>query len=234
MIKFKTLQDEIDFFSPSEEINVRVQQVGDDKVAIIDNFYKHPEQVRALALQIPSTRSPTLMHALPGSRVEGTFYFGHFAEFITEIITSVFVEDTKIDRDFISSCLNHATFLVNVQTSKEALSAVRLPHVDNLEKGRYALGIYLNTPEQCTGGTAFFKFKGEQSIDLVSLLKSDPDLRGYDFYVQESDANWEKIYTAEMKFNRLVIYKQNILHTPYIPVDSFTEENPRLIQMFFL
>lgn len=232
MIKFKTLQDEIDFFSPSEEIKVQVQQVGEEKVIIIDNFYKNPEQVRALALQIPSTRSPTLMHALPGARVEGTFYFGHFAEFIPEIIANVFVEDTKIDRDIISSCLNHATFLVNVQTSKEALSAARAPHVDNLENGRYAMGIYLNTPEQCTGGTAFFKFKGEQSLDLVNSV--DPDLRGYNFYVQESDANWEKLYTAEMKFNRLVIYKQNILHTPYIPVDSFTEENPRLIQMFFL
>jgi hypothetical protein len=188
--------------------------------------------VRALALQIPSTRSPTLMHALPGSRVEGTFYFGHFAKFITEIISNVFVEDTKIDCDIITSCLNHATFLVNVQTSKEALGSARAPHVDNLDNGRYAMGIYLNTPEECAGGTAFFKFKGEQSLDLINNLAFQR--QGYNFYVQESDENWEKLYTAEMKFNRLVIYKQNILHTPYIPVDSFTEENPRLIQMFFL
>jgi hypothetical protein len=232
MIKFKTLQDEIDFFSPNKEIEVRVQQVGDAKIVIIDNFYKNPEQVRALALQIPSTRSPTLMHALPGSRVEGTYYFGHFAEFIPDIISNVFVEDKKIDRDIITSCLNHATFLVNVQSSSEALSTSRAPHVDNLEDGRYAIGIYLNTPEECAGGTAFFKFKGEQTLDLVNSV--DTDLRSYKFYVQETDKNWEKLYTAEMKFNRMVIYKQNILHTPYIPKDVFTEDTPRLIQMFFL
>jgi hypothetical protein len=62
----------------------------------------------------------------------------------------------------------------------------------------------------------------------------DPDLRAYNHYVQESDNLWEKLYLAEMKFNRLVMYKQNILHTPYIPANAFTEDNPRLVQMFFI
>lgn len=233
MIKFNVLQDEIDFFSPADDIGVRVEKVGKEKVVIIDNFYKHPEKVRELALSIPSTRSPTLMHALPGSRVEATYYFGHFGYFITEIITRVFEDDLdNIDVNLITNCLNHATFLVNVQTSEEALNTPRTPHIDNMEKGRYAVGIYLNTPEECAGGTAFYSFKGEQTIDLLNTI--DPDLLAYDFYVQESDKFWEKLFLAEMKFNRLVIYKQNILHTPYIPANKFTTDTPRLIQMFFI
>lgn len=233
MIKFNTLQDEIDFFDFNRELKVKVEQVGDEKLIIIDNFYQHPEKVRELAMSIPSTRSPTLMHALPGSRVEATYFFGHFAEFVPQIIERVFAEDSDvIDTNLIADCLHHSTFLVNVQTSEEARSTPRVPHIDNLSRGRYAIGIYLNTPEECAGGTAFYKFKGEQTVDLINSI--DPDLLAYDFYVQESDANWEKLHVAEMKFNRLVMYKQNTLHTPYIPEGAFTSENPRLIQMIFI
>ena len=233
MTKFNKLQDEIDFFAFNEEIRVKVEKVGNEKVVIIDNFYKHPEKIQELALAIPSTRSPTLMHALPGSRVEATYYFGHFGDIIPQIIQKVFDEDSHlVDLNLVQDCLNHATFLVNVQESEEARNSPRVPHLDNLSDGRYAIGIYLNSPQDCTGGTAFYKFKGKQTVDLLNSV--DPDLLAYDFYVQETDEHWEKIYLAEMKFNRLVMYKQNMLHTPYIPANSFTNETPRLIQMFFI
>jgi len=232
-MQFKSLEDEIEFFSPVEEINVKIELAGDEKIVIIDNFYKHPEKVRELALTIPASRAPTLLHALPGSRVEATYYFGHFGNFLLEIINKVYTEDTLlIDNKLIQDCLNHATFLVNIQTSEEALSKVRTPHLDNMADARYAIGIYLNTPEECAGGTAFYKFKGKKTVDLMNTI--DPDLRAYEHYVQESDHLWEKLYLAEMKFNRLVMYKQNILHTPYIPANKFTEDNPRLMQMFFI
>lgn len=233
MATFNTLQDEIDFFNFNPNLRVKVETVGNEKIVIIDDFYKNPHEIRELAKSIPSTRSPTLMHALPGSRVEATYFFGHFGEFIPQIIERVFTEDKDIvDLNLVQDCLNHATFLVNVQTSDEARSTPRTPHIDNLSHGRYAVGVYLNTPEECAGGTAFYKFKGDQTVDLLNTI--DPDLLAYDFYVQESDKFWEKLYVAEMKFNRLVMYKQNTLHTPYIPEGTFTKENPRLIQMFFI
>jgi hypothetical protein len=233
MIQFKSLADEIEFFSPVEEINVKVELAGDEKIVIIDNFYKHPEKVRELALQIPASRSPTLLHALPGARVEATYHLGHFGHFITEIINKVYTEDAAlIDNELIQYNLDRATFLVNIQNSNEALSKVRVPHLDHTVDGRYAVGIYLNTPEECAGGTAFYKFKGEKTIDLENSI--DPDLLAYDHYVLESDIFWEKLYLAEMKFNRLIIYKQNILHTPYIPADKYTVDNPRLVQMIFI
>jgi hypothetical protein len=233
MIQFKSLADEIEFFSPVEEINVKVELAGDEKIVIIDNFYKHPEKVRELALQIPASRSPTLLHALPGARVEATYHLGHFGHFITEIINKVYTEDASlIDNESIQYNLDRATFLVNIQNSNEALSKVQRPHQDHMLDARYAIGIYLNTPEECAGGTAFYKFKGEKTVDLEN--STDPDLRGYNHYVQESDNLWEKLYLAEMKFNRLIIYKQNILHTPYIPADKYTVDNPRLVQMIFI
>ena len=59
-------------------------------------------------------------------------------------------------------------------------------------------------------------------------------MKKYQFYVQETVGDWEKVFLAEMKFNRMVIYRQNALHTPYIPPNTFTDDKPRMIQMFFI
>lgn len=229
MIKFKTLQDEIDFFSPSEELKVKVESFLDEKVIIIDNFYRHPEKVRELALSIPSTRSPGILHGLPGSRVEATYHFSHLGYMFNEIINRVYPEETKnLDPSFIYACINRASFLVNVQNSEVP---PRVPHIDNEAANRWAAGIYLNTPEECAGGTAFYTYKGSKTI---TLERASAELQNIDYYVQDDTEDFKKIFLAEMKFNRFVLYRQNVLHTPYIPPNTFTDENPRLIQMFFI
>lgn len=229
MIKFNSLQDEIDFFSPSEELGVKVDTFLDEKIVIIDNFYRTPEKVRELALSIPSTRSPGIVHGLPGSRVEATYHFAHLGPTFTEIINRVWAEEAAtIDPTFVQNCLNRSSFLVNVQNSN---LPPRVPHIDNPSNGRWAVGIYLNTPDECIGGTGFYTYKGSKTVDLSNL---EVELKNYQYYVQDDEEFWTKHYLAEMKFNRLVIYKQNVLHTPYIPPNTFTDETPRLIQMFFI
>jgi len=231
MIKFNSLEEEIEFFSPNPEISVKVERFADQKLAIIDNFYKYPEKVREIVQQIPSTRSPGIIHGLPGSRVEATYHLGHLGYFFEEVINNVFSEDTaNVEHDFIRNCLDRASFLVNIQNSN---LPPRCPHIDNPSSGRWAAGIYLNTPEECVGGTAFYKYKNETSVDIREALTIE-DMKKYQFYVQETVGDWEKVFLAEMKFNRMVIYRQNALHTPYIPPNTFTDDKPRMIQMFFI
>lgn len=229
MIKFNTLSDEIEFFRPSSELKVRVDTFLDEKVIIIDNFYNNPYGVRELAQTIPGTRAPGILHGLPGSRVEATFHFAHLGHTFNEIIRRVFAEDVaNIDDDFIYACINRASFLVNVQNSDVP---PRVPHIDNERPGRWAAGIYLNTPEECVGGTAFYTYKGSKTI---TLDRASAELSNVNYYVQDDTEDWKKVYLAEMKFNRLVLYRQNVLHTPYIPPNTFTDEAPRMIQMFFI
>lgn len=230
MIKFDSLQDEMDFFAPNPQLRARIDAFDGEKVVIIDDFYKNPDQIRQLALSTPRTRNPRFMHGLPGSRVEIAYYFGHLVQVFERLINDVYAEDMQyVDPAYIHDCVNHARFLVNIQNSN---LPPRVPHVDASYIGRYVAGVYLNTPEECSGGTAFYKFKGSKHVDLDNI---DPDLKLYDRYLLESDGeNWEKLYLAEMKYNRLVLYRQNILHTPYILPNTFTDEMPRLIQMFFI
>jgi len=231
MASFNTLQDEIDFFAPNPELGVRVHHFdNDERVVVIDNFYKNPEQIRELALSIPRTHNPKFLHGLPGSRVEAAYYFGHLGYIFNNVINNVFQEDMDhVEPSYIQDCLNHARFLVNIQNSN---LPPRVPHVDCSYVGRFVAGVYLNLPEECSGGTSFYKFKGSKHVDLDNI---DPDLTMYDRYLLESDGHhWEKLYQVEMKFNRLILYRQNILHTPYILPDTFTDECPRLNQMFFM
>lgn len=229
MIKFHTLSDEIEFFRPSNELKVRVDRFLDEKIVVIDNFYNNPDGVRELALTIPSTRAPGILHGLPGSRVEATYFFGHLGPTFTDIISKVWPEESSnTDPRFIQDCLNRASFLVNVQDSSPS---PRVPHIDNPSDCRWAVGIYLNKPDECAGGTGFYTYKGEKTVDLSNL---DIELKNYQHYVQDDEEFWTREYLAEMSFNRLVIYKQNILHTPHIPPNTFTNEAPRLIQMFFI
>lgn len=229
MIKFETLSDEIEFFRPSDELKVRVDKFLDERIVVIDNFYNNPDGVRELAQVIPSTRAPGIIHGLPGSRVEATYFFGHLGSTLTEIISKVWPDEfSQVEPSFVQDCLNRASFLVNVQNST---LPPRVPHIDNPRHGRWAVGIFLNTPEECHGGTGFYTFKGEKTVDLSNL---DIELKEYQHYVQDDDDLWKKQYLAEMKYNRLIIYKQNVLHTPYIPPNTFTNETPRLIQMFFI
>lgn len=232
MVTFNSIEDEMEFFAPNPELAVRVHHFdgGVERVVVIDDFYKHPEQIRELALSMPKTRNPKFLHGLPGSRVEAAYYFGHLAYIFNNVISNVFAEDMPYVEDtYIQNCLDHARFLVNVQNSN---LPARVPHVDCDYVGRFVAGVYLNTDDECSGGTAFYKFKGSKYVDLSNL---DPDLTVYDQYLLESDGDhWEKIYQVEMKFNRLILYRQNILHTPYIMPNTFTDKKPRLNQMFFM
>jgi hypothetical protein len=228
---FNTLQEEIEFFSPNPELSVKVESINDtERVAIIDNFWKYPHEIRQLALDTPRTYNPRILHGLPGSRLEMTYYFSHLGELFERIISTVWKDEyEKIeDKTFIQSCFDHASFLVNVQSSD---LPPRVPHIDNIDCGRWAAGINLNTAEECSGGTAFYSFRDQLSVNMRDFYE---DVKHYDHYILDDDENFKKVYLAEMKFNRMIIYKQNILHQPYILPDTFTDEMPRLMQMFFI
>ena len=92
--------------------------------------------------------------------------------------------------------------------------------------------VYLNTPEECSGGTAFFK-----NEELMTLLKQP--------YLNEGEEDkilgfFKDIYKddyvgcVEMKYNRMVLYHQNVQHAPFMDYNSFVGDNYRINQMFFI
>jgi hypothetical protein len=97
---------------------------------------------------------------------------------------------------------------------------------------KYASVLYLNLPEQCAGGTAFWKHK---TRDLDRLPPKDSDGLYAAMNQEWKDLHhWEQIGLVPMKFNRFITYPTCLFHSRY-PHEAFGRgpEDGRLIWICF-
>ncbi len=91
---------------------------------------------------------------------------------------------------------------------------------------QYASVLYLNTPEQCSGGTAFWKHR---ALGMDRLLQPDElEARGmeYDAYHEWMTREWKKLEAwkqvgfTPMQFNRFITYPTSYFHSRF-PFEGF-------------
>jgi hypothetical protein len=224
----KNIIDENIVFKINNNLSATIFTVGpnNSKIVIVDDFYKNPFMVRDLALTIPPTHNSRILGGVPGGRIDAFYNLEHLSSVFDNIIRNVFLPEEKRNLNSnLAEIFKSATFCVNVIQSTNLPPIV--PHVDNRENFRFASTVYLNTENECNGGTSFYTYNGMQ--------EGPTTLRGIeDYYITDSVGLWDMIFLAEMKFNRLVLYEQNILHTAYIKPGMFENELYRLAQMFFI
>lgn len=224
---FNNLTEEIDFFSINNNLVCNVEEIYQGhKIAIVDNFYKNPEKIQQLALTIPPTYNQKTISGVPGGRIDITYFLYHLTDFFNQIINGIYYKDNTYD---CSEAMSRATFCVNVVDQTVKLPDT-IPHMDGNQG--FAVGIFLNNDSDCHGGTSFYTYKNSISPSIYP----DNDLlpTNYPGYIMDNYKDFKKVYLAKMKFNRLIIYPKNLLHTAYIPEHSFNKQTPRLIQMFFI
>lgn len=101
--------------------------------------------------------------------------------------------------------------------------------------GEYAGVLYLNLPEQCQGGTAFWKHKRlgmDRLLPKEELAAMGIDPEGfYDMMPHEwgKKEMWEQVAFVPMKWNRFVTYPSALFHSRF-PHEAFgdTSEDGRL------
>tara|TARA_B100000927_G_scaffold230557_1_gene190486 strand:- start:536 stop:1258 length:723 start_codon:yes stop_codon:yes gene_type:complete len=231
--------DEIETFAINTPVDATVELMGWQEIPIVyvDNFYKNPDMVRNLALRCPGTKNPRVLGGVPGERVDMNMNLESAWPIWTEITESVFGLKEEEKQSFQISCMNVA-FSVNVTQSTYRR---RLPHIDlpDVNDRGWAGLVYLNKPKECKGGTAFYTYKGQQvnpyQEGIWGNKKEDwweqaPD----EHFVNDSVGPWEKIHLAEMKYNRMIMYPANVLHSPYDKKGFFTDDIYRLTQVFFI
>jgi hypothetical protein len=99
---------------------------------------------------------------------------------------------------------------------------------------KYASVLYLNLPEQCQGGTAFWRHR------ILGIDRLPPKSEvGEDFYhCMDADWKildlWEQIGVVAMKFNRFITYPTCLFHSRY-PHEAFGKgpKDGRLIWICF-
>ena len=95
--------------------------------------------------------------------------------------------------------------------------------------------LYMNLPEQCQGGTDFFRHRALESDRTVSVETLNkhgyPDLAT----LLQRDANdaekWAHLMTLPMRFNRLILYRPWLWHSATAGFGKSDAEG-RLVQVF--
>tara|TARA_B100001287_G_scaffold122592_1_gene103374 strand:+ start:2565 stop:3272 length:708 start_codon:yes stop_codon:yes gene_type:complete len=233
----KNIIDEDAVFEINADYSVTVERIGPDKqnVVIVDDFYADPWAVRQLALDIPASRNKRIRGNNPAWRVNAFYELDSMAWIFDQLGRMYFPEILNFyPPNFMEESFKRATFMVNVmQTSN--LPPI-CPHMDNTSGHNLAATIYLNEQNECAGGTSFYTFGGKTFYTDPTITHSY-DVQGtkpVTQYINDSIHDWEMIGMIPMKFNRMVLYNQAMLHTAYVKEGMFVGDNYRLNQQFFI
>ena len=220
------------------ELPVTFREVAGTPVLIIDNLYKDPFAVRQFALSLDYFRQVGLY--------PGEFAFVSVSQApLLELVRRRFVP--KLGRNIVgNSWYQEATFAVTSKQPEELVPEQRQPHYDTFCD--VAGVVYLNTPDQCSGGTSFWRHRssGLESAPLASdpvanamaLLKGHGDAEGLLRYCMREGLNdtpagyptastavWEMTQMIGMRFNRLLLYNARLFHSPHIEPGEIKTEN---------
>jgi hypothetical protein len=190
-------------------------------VEILDDFLPDPEAFRQEALKSPfyDIRGPDGVNyknicVRPSDEFE--------ALFSERLKAKVKVGYSLLRRNFEGEMPNNAV------------------HSDN-SYDEYAAVLYLNQPEDCQGGTAFWKWKELDTAewppeDFIRRRGKKPS-RIYERLLADHNRAeaWELLHVGEMKFNRVVCFPTKVFHSrwPFAAFGTTPETARTIVATFF-
>ncbi len=111
----------------------------------------------------------------------------------------------------------------------------------HIDPAYYSGILYLNLPDQCRGGTDFFRHKptgleGVPTTDMALAATGYTDINRLIEEVVNADtlkpARWERTMTVPMRFNRLILFSPWLFHNA-APGFGDSKENGRLVHLMF-
>ena len=202
------------------------------KILIIDNFLKNPEELREIAFKQLFEKTPHNKSGNPGWVSVLNLKLNQISK-TAEYLTKNYYEVFSIEK-FLQ------TFQFNLfEGGMPCKYSSIIPHVD---PSFFAFQLYLNLPDECMGGTNFYKhissrldhnveyfdndFKRTEQYWEYTDYKKEIEQNNYNTildYRQIDSSIWELIYEVEMKYNRFVLYPSYIFHSAYIEKEWFQE-----------
>lgn len=192
---------------------------------VVDDFYREPEKVRELALTTKYMDVTALNY--PG--------YQSIKSYSSDEILKTFEKIIGVDLTLKQSELTFGKFRIMLAGKESRLKV----HIDGVSD--WTGLVYLNPPESCQGGTAFYRHKGTglegrisdieaQGMGFSSWRELEKQLINKDTLLQDQ---WEATMFVGMKFNRLVLFKGNNLFHSHTCSFGDNKENGRLTQNFF-
>lgn len=111
----------------------------------------------------------------------------------------------------------------------------KVPHIDSCDERDYAFVHYLSGEE--LGGTSIYKYVPHNLIEfheehksllanIIDDVKNKPD--EHNSYITRTTSLFEQVFKVEAKFNRLVIYQGNLLHSANISCEENCLADPKV------
>ena len=194
-----------------------------NNLMIVDDFIDSVDQVREAALKL---EYPDIRGQFPGRNSLQRIRIDGLAEQV-----SYLVGESVIPIDPLES---HGKCRLSLR-SDTGRGKVHIDHC-------YWSGIlYLSRPEDCAGGTDFFRHRRTQT-DRAPLTPADLAAMGYDDFDKvhrdlieregTDESKWERTMTVPMRYNRLVLLRPWMWHTAG-PGFGDRIENGRLVYLMF-
>ena len=229
-----------ELFELHGSIGIDLQPIKDRiPIVVLDNLLKHPDRVREV---IGSTPATNWKHE-QGGRNFIDYYDCRLRFPIRHPNSLVSLAQQAINKVYgVNTRPSDASVDVNWFMQIDARRAdFAVPHSDITEQVRrsFTCIIYLNSPEECSGGTAFFRFKPSNSLTFdegyARAVKKDSGIAetGLDYWPEATGDVWELVGTVDMVPGRLLIFPSEYFHAAHHPVDSFYAF-PRLTLAFWM
>ena len=245
-------------FEPNKSAEVKVfENIKGRSAIIVDDFYRDPDEVRELALSLEYSVEPGLVGGFPGMR--GSLKTTEVKEKLYNLYLDLCSSFARVREDEFERNWDVKGFTVNCTNDLflKKNPMAEIPHQDYWEVDpkddqqlQFGSVIYLNTPDECAGGTNLYSYKGEMSIhpDCQSewrqnmaetydikgpVLTSMSDEQQFKYIKDKVNNQYNIEFEVDMVYNRMVLYQSDVLHSADLDLGMFTDYH-RLNQVFFL
>jgi uncharacterized protein (TIGR02466 family) len=219
-------------------INLRPIE-GTIPTVVIDDFLKHPERVREVVDNAPAAN---WKHEEGGRNFLD--YYDCRLRFPIRFPNSMIAAAQQAIGKVYSLKTRPADASVDVNwfmQIHEKRGDFAVPHNDMTEKVRrsFTCIVYLNRRHECSGGTAFFRFKKSSSLVFdeayARAIQQNPRIAetGRDYWPDKAEEFWENVGAVDMAPGRLLIFPSEYFHAAHHPLNSFYEF-PRLTLAFWM
>ena len=196
-------------------------------IIIIDSFLNNAEEIRERGLNMDFPVMEEISN-FPGRNSLQRLNVDGMDEMISNIIGSNLKPMTEY---------SHGKFRLTLANDKGKAKV----HLDN---SKWSGILYLSRPEDCKGGTDFYRHKATNT-DSTLLTKDELTTLGWDNTdianreinaIIKNDSNdeskWEHIMQVPMKFNRLLLMRPWLWHTAG-PGFGLGDQDGRLVYLLF-
>jgi hypothetical protein len=193
-------------------INIDIKDKFPLKVVEVPDVYEDYVSVRQFALELPCmfAREVDRNTNYPGYRGSYLCDQTPLWTLINDVLLKYFEDERRTS--LIPAYFPFVTGIINTKHIQKRTSSIRplvslLPHQDKMppSPGMFAGVIYLNLPDECAGGTAFYT----------------------------SSVDGQRMYETKMVPNTMVLYQQRIPHSAEIKYEDYLEKF-RVTQNFFI